>query len=409
MASVQRRVRTGGREVWAVLYRHGGKQPSKTFDTEAAAEDFRDLVNRFGPERALKYHAEENNTERRGLTLNELYEKWIDDKVDEVTPRILTGYKRDYENWIKDRLGHREAAAIDEIDVQEWVDWMKVKPSKTTAKKLSPKSIADRHAILHQIFAWGSARTRRHVPHNPCKETTLPKRKKSDPKGLRLPELHALLSAGERIDQRDAADLTAFMAGTGWRISEAVAPVAGAFDDYGFDEDGRDLGLYVDMRQVLRREVGIVEDGKSAAAMRRLRVLGPAVTIVRRRLVGLGPNDFVFTFRDGRPGVNKVKPWNINSFRDLRWPKLVVAAGLADRKPTPHWLRHTHVAVCIKAGLSLPEIQRRLGHEDIQTTINIYGRMIDEMSDSAADTLGALLTPAAAATVSGTVVVGEIG
>lgn len=390
---MQRRVRKEGRVVWAVLYRHGGKQPSKTFETEGEAEDFKDLVNRFGIERALKYHAEESSEEARGLTLNELYEKWIATKVGEVTPHILAAYKNDYATWIKPRLGHREAAMVDEIEVQEWVDWMKVRPSATTGKVLSPKSIADRHAILHQIYRWGSARTRRLVPHNPCKETSLPARKKTNPKGLKIPELYALLEAGKRIGQEDASDLTAFMAGTGWRISEAVAVVAGAFDDYGFDEEGRDHGLYVDMQQVFRRAIGIVQDGKSDAAMRRLRVFGPAVAIVRTRLVGLGQNDFVFTFKDGRPGVNKTKPWNINSFRDLRWPKLVAEAGLADRKPTPHWLRHTHVAICIKAGLTLPEIQRRLGHEDIQTTINIYGRMIDEMSAEAADNLHLLLTP----------------
>lgn len=294
------------------------------------------------------------------------------------------------------------------VDVQEWVDWMKVKPSKATGKPLSRKSIADRHAILHQIYDWGSARTRRHVPHNPCKETKFPgKKRKSSPKGLRIPELHA----GERIGQTDAADLIAFLAGTGWRISEAVAIPPGAVEDFDFDAEGKDLGIYVDMQQVLRREVGIVEDGKSEAAMRRLRVLRPGIAVLRRRLAALKPGaEFVFTFVDGRPGVkNKVKPWNINSFCDLRWPKVVEAAGLASRKPTPHWLRHTHVAVCIAAGLSPVEIQRRLGHEDIQTTMNIYGRLIEEMSAQAAERLDTLLTPPKPATpAAGTVVPGEI-
>lgn len=409
MASVRERGRDGGRTVFAVLYRQGGKQKSKTFDDRALADDFKDMVERFGAERALKYYNEENSEDATGLTVNELYERWIKTKEGEVTPHILAGYQRTYENWLKPRLGHREAAMVDEIEVQEWVDWMRTRPSPTTKKLLSPKSIADRHAILHQLYKWGSARTRQLVPHNPCKETTLPRRKKSDPKGLTVPELHALMDAGKVTKQTDAADLVSFMAGTGWRISEAVALLAGAVDDLGTDVNGRDLGLYVDMRQVLRRGAGIVQDGKSQASMRRLRVLGPAVQVIRRRVAGLGPNDYVFTFADGRPGVNKTKPWNINSFRDLRWPKLIAAAGLGERRPTPHWLRHTHVALCIKAGLGLPEIQRRLGHEDIQTTINIYGRMIDEMSDEAADNLDALLTPSTPNIVAGTVVAGELG
>ena len=43
--------------------------------------------------------------------------------------------------------------------------------------------------------------------------------------------------------------------------------------------------------------------------------------------------------------------------------------------------------------MSLAEIQRRLGHEDIQTTINIYGRMIEDMSSESAARADALFVP----------------
>jgi integrase len=395
MASLQPRPRKDGTTAWAVLFRHGSRQRSITFDTKVGAERFQSMIDDFGVERALRYLEDEAETVQ-GISLDDLAQRWLASKEGAVTPNILVGYRRDYDGWIKPRFGHREAAHIHEGDVQAWVDWMRLHPSPTTGRPLSPKSIADRHAILHQIYGWGSARTRNLVPRNPCKETELPKRGKSNPKGLRLPELHALLVAGERIDP-DAADLIAFMAGTGWRIGEAIALTAGAVEDY----DGQ---AFVNMERVVRRRVGLIEGGKSAAAMRRLRVLGPAVPMLRRRLVGLGPADLVFTFADGRPGVNRRGPWNVNSFRDLRWPKIVAAAGLADRKPTPHWLRHTHVLVCHHAGMSLAEIQRRLGHEDIQMTMNTYGRMIEDMSDEAALRLDALLTPQAPALVEGHVV-----
>jgi len=398
MASIQPRPRADGTTGYAVLFRMGKKQPSKTFDDLDGAERFVRMIDDFGPERALRYLQDEAGVEQ-GITLGDLAQRWLASKEGDVTPNILKGYRRDYAAWIEPRFGHREAAHIHEGDVQAWVDWMKVHPSPTTGQPLSPKSIADRHAILHQMFAWGSSRTRNLVPHNPCKETALPRRKKTPPKGLRLPELHALLIAGEKVDQ-DAADLVSFMAGTGWRIGESVAVLAGAIEDYG-DK------LYVNMERVLRRGVGFTAGGKSDAAMRRLEVLGPAVAMIRRRMVGLGPDDFLFTFADGRPGVNRRGPWNVNSFRDLRWPRLVEAAGLTERHPTPHWLRHTHVAVCIAAGLSLSEIQRRLGHEDIKTTINVYNRMYQEMNDESAARLAALLTPTPPALVQGGVV-GEL-
>lgn len=402
MASVQERVLSGGERTWAVLFRQNKKQRSKTFVSEEAALDFRDSIEKFGTERALRYLSEET-PQAPGMSLDELAEKWLAAKKGDVTPNIHRGYKRDYDNWIHDRLGHREATSIDEGDVQDWVDWMKVRPAKKGGAPIGPKSIADRHAILHQIFKWGSARSRGYVDHNPCKETELPKRTRKPPKGLRIPELMLLLEAGERTDDQDTADVVAFMAGSGWRISEAIALAAGAVED---DGDR----VYVSMDRVHRRLVGFTEGGKSEAAEgRRLRIVGPAVGVLRRRVIGKGPSDLVFTFKDGRPGVDRVGPWNPTSFRDRRWKALVAAAGLTARGPTPHWLRHTHVALCHAADMSLAEIQRRIGHEDIQTTINTYGRMIDEMNDRSAEKLDRLLTPRPASEqiVAGTVV-GEV-
>lgn len=389
MASVRKRVGKRGETTWAVLYRHGGKQCSKAVTSEKGAEKLVALMDQFGVEKALQFVKDAGSAEA-SLTIDELFTKWIVTKNGDVTVDTVGGYIQDYEKWIKPYLGHREAAMIDELDVQEWVDKIRVVPSKATGKPLSAKSVADRHALLHQMYDWGSEKKRLLVPRNPCKETKLPRRAKTNPKGLRLPELHRLLEAGDGLDQ-EAADLVAFMAGTGWRISESIALPRWAVEEV--DLPSGDVAVYVTMGQVLRRHEGVVTDAKSAASLgRRLRVLGPGAAVLRRRIVGLGPNDFVFTFTDARPGIKTraVRPWNVNSFRALRWPRLVAAAGLEDRGPTPHWLRHTHVALCIAAGLSLAEIQRRLGHEDIKTTINIYGRMLEEMSDELAARADAL-------------------
>jgi len=403
VASVRSRTSATGESSWQVLYRHGKRQTSKTFESEKKATDFKVLIDQFGVEQALTYLADSAPVVA-GMTVDDLAEKWLATKAGEVTPSIHVGYRRDYDNWVSPYLGHREAARLTEVDVQDWIDRLKVTNSPVTHKPLSAKSIADRHAILHQVFKWGSAKTRNLVPYNPCKETDLPKRTRTPIKGLRIPELLALLSAGKSVDQ-DAADLIAFMAGTGWRISEAIALPAWVVEEV-VTQDGT-AAVYVTMEQVRRRSVGVVKGGKSDASVgRRLRVLGPGADVLRRRIVGLAPHDLVFTFKDGRPGVNRSGPWNENSFRDLRWPRIVQAAGLADRKPTPHWLRHTHVALCHAAGMSLAEIQRRLGHEDIQTTINIYGRMIEDMNDQSAARAEALFLPPTVAL--GSVVTGEL-
>lgn len=50
--------------------------------------------------------------------------------------------------------------------------------------------------------------------------------------------------------------------------------------------------------------------------------------------------------------------------------------GLGDAVPagwTPHWFRHTHASALLLSGAREHVVMRRLGHADIQTTLNLYG------------------------------------
>lgn len=371
MASVRERVTDSGERSWAVLFRHEGKQKSRTFPKKDA-ERFCSLVNAVGATQALAIIAEE--AAGAAVTLDDLAAQWLEHKRRDLTKRAHADYARDYDNWIAPHFGRRHAAHITEAEVQVWVD-------KVLAPHLSPKTVADRHALLHGIFAWASARKRALVPNNPCGETELPKRTKKPPKGLTLPEWLALKDAAYRVNA-DAADLILFMASTGWRIGEAIALMPLAIDDLG----GKDL--FVTVTHVRRKGEGLVEGAKSDAGLRRLRIINEECrAMLRRRVVGKGPADYVFTNSHSPTGL-----WEPSTFRNRWWRKSVTEAGLTDRHPTPHGLRHTHVMLCHMAGMSLPEIQRRIGHEDIKTTINVYGRMIDDMSDDVADRLDALLS-----------------
>jgi integrase len=231
------------------------------------------------------------------------------------------------------------------------------------------------------MFKWASSKSVGYTSNDPCTETKLPKRKKRPPRGLSVPELHAMLEAAPTVGQQDAADVVAVMAGTGWRPGEVLGLLCGSVDVM---PNGV---VYATMTTVYRRGEGIVEDGKTDAAGRRLRVLGSGAPVLARRIVGRGIHEPVF------PHPATGKPWSPASFGRHYWPQVVAAANLTERGPTPYWLRHTHVMLCVLAGMTLPEIQRRIGHESIQTTIDVYGRMIDGMSDESAAKLDALLTP----------------
>jgi integrase len=367
MASV--RERANG--TYSVLYRQGKKQTSRTFEAKKPAHRLAELINLVGVDRGLALFAEEAPGRQRGVTVDELAVEWFEVKRRNLTPRALADYQRDYANWIAPFFGHREAAGVHELDVQHWVDH--------DLARLSAKTAADRHALLHGIFKWAAQKKRGLVPHNPCLETDLPKRTRKPPKGLLLPEYLALRDAAYRIDE-DSADLIVFMANTGLRIGEATALQVRSVDDSG-------RRMYATVDRVNRKGEGLVDGAKSDAGLRRMRMLPECAAMLRRRLVGKGPGDLVFTNPHSPLGL-----WEPSTFRSRWWAKAVREAGLQDRQPTPHFLRHTHVLLCHAAGMSLPEIQRRIGHSDVKTTINVYGRLIDDMTDDVEERLDAMLS-----------------
>lgn len=390
MASIRARTNSKGVTSYAVLFLHGTKQRSKTFTSEKQATKFRKLVEAVGPDEALKKL--EGGIQDNSPSVADLFDEWLALKAADMTTEGHRDYVRGYKRWIEPTFGWRDADTVTEKDIQAWVDGV-LRPT------LGAKAVAKQHALLHGMYKWAASKTVGKVPHDPCQETKLPKRTKKPPRGILMPELHALLQAGEKSELRDAADVIAVVAGTGWRPGEVMGLRCGAV------EVMHNGAVYATVESVYRRGEGVVEDAKTEAGMRRLRVLGEGARVLARRIIGRGPADLVFPHPNpgrGR-GAEKdehgrivEKPWRPANFTRNYWPQIVEAAGLSARKPTPYSLRHTHVALCHAAGLSLPEIQRRIGHESIQTTIDVYGKLIDGMTDEAADRLDALLNPSTA-------------
>ena len=391
MASVRDRVSPSGVTTYQVLYRHGSKQPSRTFVDRDSADEFAQLVNILGPDRALKALAVGEQDER--LTVAQLWAKFFEWKGPRLTPRTRTDYARDYANYIETWFGHRAAELVDEADVQEWVEHM--------AKTLAPKTVGDKHMLLHSMYDFGRARSRRLVSHNPCKETEMPERgKRKPPKGTTTVEFRAIRSAAHHRNP-DAEDLILYLGETGWRFSEATA-----LDVRDVEDDGTDV--WVNMTRVIRidgsgRAYMAEGEAKSEAGFRRIRMFSDTAAMLRRRIVGKGPGDLVFLNCRGRQ-------WNQNTFLRETWPKIVADAGVvtAARKPTPHWLRHMHVAVCLAAGAQPHEVQRRIGHEHFSTTMDVYGGMIGDISDAAIEQAAALMSGARSAQRIAPVVRGEV-
>lgn len=53
-------------------------------------------------------------------------------------------------------------------------------------------------------------------------------------------------------------------------------------------------------------------------------------------------------------------------------------AGRVPERFTPHWFRHTHATALLLSGTPAHVVARRLGHTDVQTTLNVYAWVTDD-------------------------------
>lgn len=387
-----------GRRSWRVRFHDHDEDTdtSRTFDTKREGDEFCADLRDFGSREALRRLAERDQPIRHhGPTLDAVFAEfiaWTNGRV----KSSRTG--EDYEGqWalIGPAIGaHRPVDAITEDEVQRWVDGMTAgrigaRTVKGQLVPLSPKTIANRHGLLHSVFKFAAARGQRYIATNPCTDTVLPKRRKGLPKGLRPGEWQALHAALEQVDP-DAADLALALYASGARFGEITA-----LQTWSVEDDGRRVTLIID--HVNRRVAGgtyeRVEDTKSDAGFRRVQIGAGASAMFRRRIDRAPQGGLVFTNKHGRV-------WLHSTFY-IAWNHAVALANLS-RRPTVHWLRHTHVQELIDRGVPMPEIQARVGHENITTTVGTYARL---QRGVATDVLDALDAPEQ---IGGPVVMGEL-
>ena len=77
-------------------------------------------------------------------------------------------------------------------------------------------------------------------------------------------------------------------------------------------------------------------------------------------------NNFVFTDVNGYPLVIKTVYMDSSNYEKT---------DITNKHISTHSFRHTHCALLIEAGVHIKEIQERLRHKDINTTMNIYAKI----------------------------------
>lgn len=96
----------------------------------------------------------------------------------------------------------------------------------------------------------------------------------------------------------------------------------------------------------------------------------------------LDKDQLLFTQEDNRPiyldylNHNLRKIVNDNNLKEM----------------TVHGFRHTHCSLLFEAGSTIKEVQERLGHTDIKTTMNIYAHVTEKQKEKTADTFAEFMS-----------------
>jgi len=241
-------------------------------------------------------------------------------------------------------------ARIERRNVQEWI-------TKLSDKGLAPATVRACHRLLSGMCA--EAVEARLIGQSPCRAIKLPRVARTEQRFLTAVEVEQLAGA---IGEHFAPLIyTAAYSGARW---------------------GELAGLKRERLNLLKRQMSIV--GTLEEVQGRLRYVDETKTSASRRLVTLPA--FLCDLLSGQPEGNGAASEFVftsvtgamlrrGNFRRNAFKPGLAAAGL-DPDTRFHDLRHTAAALMIEQGAHPKEIQARLGHASIKTTLEVYGHLM---------------------------------
>lgn len=226
--------------------------------------------------------------------------------------------------------------------------------------ELKASTRAGRINAVSAFYRFLQQQARDVVPQNPAAATPRPEvSRRSKTRKLTAEELTALRGIARNRPRLYA--LVQLLAGSGVRISEALGA-----DVHHLKREGAEWYLYV-VRKGEEDRQPVQVPVEAARAIRHY---------VRDRR---GP---IFVDRQG-------KRWNRTAAgRSLQYA--AIAAGITDRRVSPHSLRHTATTLALDSGVPIRDVQTQMGHSSTETTAR-YDRQNRERNNPTVAALGALI------------------
>ena len=435
MATINQRTLADGHARYWVKWRlggtRGGAPQSEPFDTRADAHTFKLHVEAAGhrwPENWIPRRgwaegwvpghgwintSQDDEPEAEPVIFADFARELIDSMTG-IAERTRADYHRELELHLIPHFGQvnlRDVTQLKPKDVRAWVNQLRTglpypkasyrtpNPSRGRQKEpgwlrkpLSAKFIHNLHGLLFSICEAAVREDPPIRPSNPAARTRLPRadHEADTEMCLLTREEFTLLRDSMHPDVRDMVEV---FVRTGMRYSELVAlQVRDVSFTPTIDHEGQQqVRGHLDVRRAWKRgpnNTFHLGAPKTRSSRRRLPLSPRTIDLLRPRLEGKKPEEFVFTTDQG-------SWWRHSSFYGRRWAPGVKEAqrrGLG-KKPRIHDLRHTHVAWLIEKDVHVFKIQRRLGHTSITTTMDRYGHLVTDIDDTMIEAINGPPTP----------------
>jgi integrase len=373
---------------WRARYpdplRGGTAQIERSFDTKAEGQEW--LVDMQHRAKTGTYI----DPAASARLLSDVVDEWRGTWTD-LEPKTKAGYESILNQHILRRWPRARISAITPDAVQKLVNELAATKAPNTVRRV--------YTVLRAILAL--AVRRRYLATNAADGVKLPKKAPKNKQRLYLSaaEVRALAEAmPERY--RTATYVAAYCglrAGELWALRRK-------------DVDLLHGELHV--RQALKdinttsawlkaSEKGLLFGPTKTHAERKLSLPAPIKQLLAEHLAGpipggAGPDALIFTAPEGGPVRHGL------FYRRVFKPTLVGDEGNKDPKKRRkaalpkhlhglrwHDLRHTCAALSLEVQPNLAMVQARLGHEDIRTTINVYGHLLPSVEAALSEGLTA--------------------
>lgn len=311
--------------------------------------------------------------QRSAETYQEVYDLWVtqyEKTVEESTFVKTAGY---FKNHILPAMGNYRIEKITiAICQKHYNEWAAKVPKARTIKSYA-KKVLD-FAIVHGFIQTNPFT---HV-ETKIKKTFTESVEEGSENFYTKDELITFLNKAKEHLNFKAYALLRLIAYTGMRKSEALALT---WNDINFIENELTISKAIGRGKQTQLYLKTTKTGKSRTIKLdeiTLSILKEWNKLQKQQYIQLGIN----TLKKNQLMFSNTKNEYIQPVQVQKW-MYSVQNKYTLKRVSPHGLRHTHCSLLFEAGASIKEVQDRLGHSDVKTTLDIYTHVTKKAKEGA--------------------------